>query len=309
MAHSSLTICIPIFNKDVRDLVLKLVHQCQVLNLQYQVLCFDDASKEKYKQKNRSLETVYGVSYLEFSKNLGRAKMRNKLGFHAMYENLLFLDCDSQVVTKKFIKNYINELGQHDVLYGGTRYQKKKPKSISKVLHWTYGQKREKLSLDKRKKHPHAGFRSNNFLIKRDVFLKYPFDERIEGYGHEDTLFAQILKKNKIHIHHIENAVKHGGLEKGEKFLSKVEESIVNLVDLSEKNIWIETSLKRFYDNAKDWGILGLLLWVRKRFDEKIKNNLLGKNPNMYLLDLWKLERYDREVEAQGGRQRAVGSR
>ena len=84
-----LSILIPIYNHDVRKLVVALAEQCQKCRIRYQILCFDDGSKERYKKINRQLETIYGVSYLEFEHNMGRARIRNKLGFNAMYDQLL----------------------------------------------------------------------------------------------------------------------------------------------------------------------------------------------------------------------------
>ena len=287
-----LSVCIPIFNQDVRKLVIELVNQCQRAGIRYQILCFDDASKEKYRKVNRRLSTVYGVSYLEFPENLGRAKMRNKLGFHGMYDHLLFLDCDSLVVTKKFIRNYVEGIGKFEVMYGGTRYQKKEPKSTAKRLHWRYGQYREVLTLDRRLKDPVAGFRSNNFLISRDVFLKYPFDEKIEGYGHEDTLFAQSLDAAGYRIHHIDNAVKHGGLEKNSVFLGKVQESIENLINLRKRNLRIETRLGQLYSKLEYWSLLSPLIYLLTKLKPRMERHLLGSNPKMWVLDLWKLHTY-----------------
>jgi glycosyltransferase involved in cell wall biosynthesis len=295
-----LSVLIPIYNHDVGKLVITLVDQCQRLGIHYQILCFDDASRPLYKKKNRPLESIYGVSYLEFEKNLGRAKMRNKLGFNAMFDHVLFLDCDSQVVTKRFIKNYVDQIGRHDVVYGGTRYSKKPPRSKKKILHWTYGAKRERLSLQRRMASPYLGFRSNNFMIKRSIFLDHPFDERVEGYGHEDTLFAQELQKAGIQIHHMDNAVKHGGLETNEVFLKKVEESLETLVDLQNMDIIIETNLTNFYQRVRDKGLLNLLIWTAEKLEARMEKNLLSERPSMRFLDLWKLLHFHRLKQKKG---------
>ena len=226
--------------------------------------------------------------------------MRNKLGFNAMFDHILFLDCDSQVVTKRFIKNYVDLIGDYDVVYGGTRYSKKPPSSKKKVLHWTYGAKRERLTIERRKESPYLGFRSNNFMIKRSIFLDHPFDERVEGYGHEDTLFAQELRRAGIAIHHIDNAVKHGGLETNEVFLQKVDESLETLVDLQKMDIHVDTNLTRFYQKAKDRGILNLLLWTAEKLEARIENNLLGERPSMRYLDLRKLLHFHRLLQKKG---------
>ena len=287
-----LSVLIPIFNQDVRKLVSDLAIQCQKEGIHYQILCFDDGSKERYLKINRAIETIYGVSYIEFQENVGRSRIRNKLGFNAMYDHLLFLDCDSKIDTKRYIKNYINVLKSHDVIYGGTIYSKRAPRSQKKVLHWRYGQLRERLPLEKRIHSPWQSFRSNNFLIKRDVFLLNKFDEKIVGYGHEDTLFAQELKANKISIHHIHNPVRHGGLETVDVFLNKVEESVVNLVKLQSRGVKIETSLSQYARKLDAWKMTTLFQRLYQALESMVLTRLHGKQPSMIWLDMYKLNIY-----------------
>jgi hypothetical protein len=287
-----LSVLIPIYNQDVRSLVADLALQCQKAGINYQILCFDDASTPKYKKTNRQIETIFGVSYIELSSNIGRSRIRNKLGYNAMYDTLLFLDCDSKIVSKKFIKTYLTHIKHHDVIYGGTIYSQRKPRSKKKILHWKYGQKRERLPFDQRLKQPHLSFRSNNFIIKREVFLDHQFDEKIKGYGHEDTLFAISLREQRIRIHHIKNPVKHGGLEKIDVFLEKVKESVRNLVRLERSGQPIETNLTRLYDQLKKWRLLGLANWWLKNNLNLIARKLHGDNPSIYWLDLLKLHTY-----------------
>lgn len=287
-----LSILIPIYNQDVRKLVSTLALQCQKCGIHYQILCFDDASKERFKKINRQIESVYGVSYIEFGQNMGRSRIRNKLGFNAMYDHMLFLDCDSKITAKRYIKNYINVLKGSEVIYGGTIYSKRAPKSVQKKLHWLYGNTRERLPLKSRLKSPYLSFRSNNFIIHRDIFLAHKFDEEIEGYGHEDTLFAQDLKKSGIHVMHIQNPVQHGGLEKTDIFLSKVQESVENLVRLRHAGKQIETSLTDLHSKLSAWSMMWLPLWIWRTFDTQIMKNLNGSKPSIYLLDLYKLKIY-----------------
>ena len=292
-----LSVLIPIYNQDVRKLVSDLALQCQKEGIHYQILCFDDGSKEKYLKINRAIETIYGVSYIEFQENVGRSRIRNKLGFNAMYDHLLFLDCDSKVDTKRYIKNYLNVLKSHDVVYGGTIYSKRAPRSQKKILHWRYGQLRERLPLDKRISSPWQSFRSNNFLIKRDVFLLNQFDEKIVGYGHEDTLFAQHLKANNIQIHHIHNPVRHGGLETVDVFLQKVEESVVNLVKLQSRGIKIETALTTYANKIEALKMTAVFEWFYQQLESVIQVRLRGKKPSMLWLDVYKLNIYIKAIK------------
>src|SRR5690606_12962130 len=134
-----LSILIPVYNQDVRKLVYTLAKQCQKLNINYQILCFDDGSEEKYKIKNKELAFKMNINYTELSENLGRSRIRNWLGKAAYFEYLLFLDGDSQVKDKFFIKKYMDSLPSAAVIYGGRVYAKRKPARIQKILHWKYG--------------------------------------------------------------------------------------------------------------------------------------------------------------------------
>ena len=105
-----LSIVIPIFNQDVRTLDYTLVKQCNKLNINYQVLCFDDGSEQKYKEFNKELAFKINVNYTEMPENLGRSKIRNWLGKAAYYEYILFLDGDSTIKNKDFIKTIRDDI-------------------------------------------------------------------------------------------------------------------------------------------------------------------------------------------------------
>ncbi|MBK9736542.1 MAG: glycosyltransferase [Saprospiraceae bacterium] len=127
-----LSILIPIYNQDVRPLVYTLAKQCNKLNINYQILCFDDLSEEKYKQKNRELAFKVNINYTEMSENLGRSKIRNWLGKAAYFEYILFLDGESTIKSKDFVKNYVSALPTESVIYGGRKYATKNQQILKK---------------------------------------------------------------------------------------------------------------------------------------------------------------------------------
>ena len=92
-----LSICIPVYNVDVTDLVTQLIGQAEVINLTYEVCIFDDGSNQSFKDKNRVLTQYYHVVYVELEKNLGSAAIRNELASRAKFNNLLFIDSDSGI--------------------------------------------------------------------------------------------------------------------------------------------------------------------------------------------------------------------
>ncbi len=279
----------PVFNRDVRTLVNELFDQCRKLNIEFEILVYDDQSKDKYKDKNRELASKPGIAYLELSNNLGRSKIRNWLAKNSRYENIVFLDCDQYIRRKTFVQKYINEIGKSDVAYGGTSY-KKKPPGKSHMLHWSYGRKIESQSVKKRKKNAHLSFRSNNFMILRDLFLDCRFDENLVTYGYEDTLLALKLKEKEIKIRHIDNPIEHAGLEKTDVFLTKTETAIENLPWLIEQGV--KTRLVKVYERLTALGITRILKTLGTPIKKKIHKSLHSEKPSMIAFQLFKLYKF-----------------
>lgn len=284
-----LSILIPIYNQDVRPLVYTLAKQCNKLKINYQILCFDDLSSEKYKIKNRELAFKMNINYTELPENLGRSKIRNWLGKAAYFEYVLFLDGDSTVKSKDFIKNYVDVLPTNGVIYGGRNYQPRKPTNKKKHLHWLYGSKREALSAKKRKKDAYLNFQSNNFLIPEKVFKENLFDEKIEGYGYEDLMYAFMLEKKNIAVSHIDNPVIHDGLETNLVFIKKTEHSICNLVKLYQTQKLKSTRLIIWYEWLKNYGLLSSFEWAYAKMEDNIKTNILSEKPSVKFFNFWKL--------------------
>jgi hypothetical protein len=292
-----LSILIPIYNQDVRPLVYNLAKQCNKLNINYQILCFDDCSTQKYKDKNQELASKFNINYTELSENLGRSKIRNWLGKAAYFEYVLFLDGDSKVRSKDFIKKYIEHLPTDGAIYGGRKYVPKKPKNTKKVLHWRYGAKREALSAKKRSKNAYLNFQSNNFLIPEQLFKEQLFDEKMKGYGYEDLLYAFNLQKKGIPIYHIDNPVIHLGLEYNTVFLKKTEHSIDNLVKLYQNKSIPPTRLVQKYTFLKENNLITKFNWLYGKFKTRIDKNLLSTNPNIWFFNLWKLHLFIKKLK------------
>jgi hypothetical protein len=285
-----LSILIPIYNQDVRTLVYTLSKQCVKAKINYQILCFDDGSEDKWKHKNAELSFKVNINYTELNENLGRSKIRNWLGRYAYYDHVLFLDGDSTVRNKDFIKNYIANLPQGDsIVYGGTKYSTKPPNNKRKYLHWYYGSKVEAQPASIRAKNPYHSFHSNNFCAPSAIFNDFKFDERIQGYGYEDTLYAFNLKNHRINIIHIDNPVIHDGLEINTVYLEKTAQATNNLAMLYAHQMIEDTRLIRTYQRLKKWKLLNPVLgWVTSK-ENKIKENLLSPKPSLRYLQMWKL--------------------
>lgn len=284
-----LSILIPIYNQDVRNLVHTLAKQCVREKINYQILCFDDGSSEKYRAINRELGFMIHVNYTEMSENLGRSKIRNWLGKAAYFEYLLFLDGDSVVKSRNFIKTYISNAKPDLVLYGGRTYSKKMPAAKKKRLHWKYGSTREALSANKRNKDAYLNFQSNNFLIPQSIFNKKGFDEGITGYGYEDLLYARELQQMQVPILHIDNPVIHEGLENNDVFLRKTENAIRNLAAMYKNSSHPRTRLINTYEKLERYGLTNRIYNFISGKENKIKENLVSENPSVSIFNIWKL--------------------
>lgn len=287
-----LSILIPVYNFKVFDLAKKLYNQCQKLDIEFEILVFDDGSQEKYKTNNRALNGIFGINYMEMSENLGRSKIRNWLVKSALYDYVLFLDCDSKVSNKDFVQKYLDALGPNKVINGGRIYEKKKPRAKSKYLHWLYGSKKESQNSSVRNKNAHLYFHSNNFAADRNVMIEFPFDENVEGYGYEDLLIAQNLMDHDIEVEHINNPVIHLGLEKSKEFLEKNLNAVGNLVSLNEQGYFLNTRLDRFVFTLRDWSLDGILYKFIDKRRRSYEADVLGDSPKLWKFQALKVWRY-----------------
>ncbi len=284
-----ISILIPVYNRDITQLVTELHRQCVKLGEPFELLIYDDASTQRYKDKNRAIEGLLGINYVELSDNIGRSRIRNRLAKYARYDNLIFLDCDSKVHYKTFVKRYINALDSADVIYGGTYYSPRPPKNEKKYLHWKYGLNRESPAPARRMKRPYELLHSNNFMISRDVMRGYPFDESIEGYGYEDLEWAQRLAQNNITVSHIDNPVVHLGLKNTKDFIKDIDQSIDNLIALHREKKIEQSRLIRSYEKLQKWGIMTLCQKLLNQRKDQIYNRLFRVNTKLIYLDLYKL--------------------
>jgi glycosyltransferase involved in cell wall biosynthesis len=227
-----LSILIPIYNQDITQLVQILHQQATQVDVPFEIRAYDDGSTSSWKKKNTSIQNLPGVIYQELSHNLGRAAIRNKLAEEALFPYLLFLDDDAKIILPDFITNYIDTFTKHPVVVGGRRYSKRKPER-KKHLHWKYGWKKEQPAKN--------AFHSNNFLIEKKVFESIRFNEKIQGYGHEDTLFGWQLDQAGIPVYHIDNPVQPTGLENTTIFLQKQAQAASNLAWLHDQFPTLET--------------------------------------------------------------------
>lgn len=287
-----ISICIPIYNFDVRPLVRDLLYQTSLFkNLPIEIVLIDDASDINFQEINHELKNF--VNFIQLDQNIGRSNIRNLFLKYTTQPYLLFLDCDGLIHhNPNFISNYLESTNQNlDVVCGGRIYSEKCPhKNVS--LNWKYGNKVESPAIIR-------SFMSNNFLIKRRVFELILFDETIRYYGHEDTLFGIELIKNNIQIIIIDNSVFNAHLENNKTYLEKNISSLKNLNQLIKSNkIKVEEfqyiKLLNFYLQLEKYRLTFIYSKFYSVIKQHIYANLLSHNPNLTYFNLYKLGEFIR---------------
>lgn len=296
-----ISVCIPAFNLDVRPLVHDLNDQIVTQKLDVEIVVLDDGSNEEFKELNRSLKEL--INYIELPENVGRAKIRNLFLNYTKGDFLLFLDCDGKVISQNFIANYLGAIASlTEVICGGRIY----PDFVeeNKRLSWTFGTRVESKSHHERAEKPYDSFMTNNFLIKRIVFETYPFNEMIQTYGHEDTLFGFLLKKNKIQLNHLNNPIFNDQVEENSEFLIKSIEAVRNLYKILvylkfDPEFITSVRLLRFYYKLKEYRLTWLISVYAPLTNKIFKFRMKQGDISLFLFNIYKLDALHSILKAQ----------
>ncbi len=285
-----ISICIPVYNRDITKLVTALEKQIHFLEEDVEINVVDDVSSTEFKVVNRVVLEKH--SYLELTENIGRARIRNLLVKRARYDNLIFLDCDMELVSKDYLSNYMKNLGLAiNVICGGLTYTKEVPLSTSK-LRWFYGVHKECSSVIERSKYPYNSFMTGNFCVRKKILEKYPFDETLSTYGHEDTLLGIKLKEAQEKILHIHNPSLHVDRDTNEDFVKKTESAIANLVYLVKRdtNLTNEIKLLKWGAIFERYKVTHVLIAVFKQVKPILRRSFVrGTLLNLKVFDFYKL--------------------
>lgn len=279
-----LSILIPTYNDVCVTLVQTLQQQASVLDLTYEILVADDGSKDqKAVVANRAINQLPHCRLLEQPQNVGRAAIRNLLAKKAKYEWLVFIDADMVVTNDDYLRSYAETPVQQQVVYGGVSVGSPQEGN----LRWNYEKAAEKdHTAAQRQRTPYQQFRTTNFLVSRDVMLRYPFDERYRHYGYEDVFFGKTLYEAGIAIIHTENALSFKMFETNAQFLSKTEEGLRTLHQFRDE-LQGYSSLLALSDRLRAVAPL-VRLWhrINKKWERRL---LTSSHPNLLVFNLYRL--------------------
>lgn len=288
-----LSILIPTYNYNVVPLVLTLKEQADTLGIAYEIIVQDDVSQE-FIPENNQINLLPNCSFSTNTENLGRGKNINLLCSKSKYDNVLIMEADSLPENDLYLKNYIEISSESTkVIFGGVKYPEDIPPK-EKLLRWKYGIKRETKSINHRLKNTYDFVFTWNLLLKRDIFLQFPFPEFIHEYGYEDFIFIENLRLNSIPVIHIENYLIHYNDESSIDFIKKSERAARNLYNLIQLHKVDSKSIRLsdFYEHLKKSYLIPIVKAVYKITKKQILANLTSKNPNLYALDFYKLGYY-----------------
>jgi glycosyltransferase involved in cell wall biosynthesis len=289
-----LSVCIPVYNTDVRLLARQLADQAQKLDKNIELIFFDDCSDLKFKVLNREIQNLAGVYYQELPRNAGRSSIRNRMGKIAARPWLVFMDADTEIENPDFLRKYLHSASGNQVVCGGILYTDHPPEDKNKLLRWIYGKKREQLTARQRKARNNFAITSGNFLIEKDLFLQFGFRETIQDYGHEDTVLGYDLFKAGIKIEHIDNPVIHKPLDTSSEFLQKTGKALDNLLFINrhliaDPEFRAKMAMLKITDRLSGWGLLPFTSRLFRIFESLLVRNLTGSHPRLYLFDLYRI--------------------
>ncbi|MFW6222329.1 MAG: glycosyltransferase family 2 protein [Bacteroidota bacterium] len=288
-----IAICIPVYNHLIADLIKPLQDEITNYELPAKIIVLDDYSIPEIREKNRQ-SCPKSVNYIELEANIGRAAIRNRFLHLSTQPYLLFLDCDAKIIKEDFIRQYLQLIEQEhsQIIFGGICFNNTPPPKHNR-LRWLYGIKRESATAEKRHQHPNRSFKTKNFLISRQLFEQIQFDERITGYGHEDTLFGYRLQQAGIMISHANNPVMNAEPEDNATYLEKTEKAMDNLFYILQiieyPDQFAQTiRLIKYYRNIQKSGLAWLARFSFPVFGKSLRRILIHF-PSLPLFDLYKL--------------------
>ena len=138
---------------------------------------------------------------------------------------------------------------------------------------------------------PYGDFHTSNFIAKRSIMLKYPFDERFFHYGYEDVLWGKTLKDNEISIHHVDNPLGYEHFIGNMSFINKTEESLHTLYQF-RKELQEYSKIISYANKVKGWHLYAPCQRLFPLLSLPIKARLTGNKPSIFLFNIYKLLYY-----------------
>lgn len=296
MMRQELSVLIPVYNETCVGQVKRLLELCQRIAdsgrpFSFEIIVSDDCSTDRLATKpNDAIAHLPYCRYIVQSNNGGSASNRNRLARESRYEWLLYIDCDVDLASDQFILNYL-DAGDADVIVGGLMVGGDANQLSSNLRYLYESNCQEAHSAQRRRQRPFQSFRSCNFMVRREVMLGCPFDERFQKSGYEDVLLGKQLRAGQYTISHIDNPVTMTRFEQNPDYINKVEYSLQTLyrfrTDLRGYSRLLTTA-EGIHLRVVRWTLAMLF----RMLAPMVRRQLCGKHPRLCLFQPYRLGYY-----------------
>ena len=289
---AELSVLIPNYNTVCLPLVRQLQSLLESAAIPYEIIVADDGSTDMQTiEANRPIASLTNCQYLIRPENVGRAVIRNILAQTAQYAFLLYIDSDLTVINDQFIRRYVDCLNESTmVIDGGVSIQGDQIQNLSgKNLRYLY-EKAEELNHTAacRQASPYQHLHTANLLIRKELILQHPFDERFRHYGYEDVLLGKVLHQHQVPITHIDNPLGFCTFESNPDFVAKTEEGLRTLNQFRH-DLRGYSRLLTFVSGIHISLILTLIRLWHRLFQKAERRNLCGSRPSLLVYKLYRL--------------------
>ena len=288
---AGISVLIPTFNQPCLELVSQLQTQLEQAAVAYEIIVADDGSTdERTVEANLGIATLARCQYIVRKENAGRAAIRNFLAQEAQYDLLLFIDSDMSLVDDQYIRRYL-AADCDSVLDGGVRIVGDEDEWRGNLRYLYEKAEEPHHTAPERQRTPYQHLHTANLLIRRELMLKYPFDERFRHYGYEDVLLGKTLRRHRVAIKHIDNPLGFSTFEANADFVAKTEEGLRTLYEFRE-DLRGYSRLLTLVSGIHIPLVKSMIRWMHRLAGPAVRRNLCSTHPRLFLFKLYKLGYY-----------------
>lgn len=287
---AELSVLIPNYNYVCLPLVRRLQSLLESAAIPYEIIVADDGSTDLQTiEANRPIAALTNCQYLIRPKNVGRAAIRNILAQTAQYTFLLYIDSDLTVINDQFIRRYVDCLNESTTMIDGGVSIGGNPEALKGNLRYLYEKAEEpNHTAICRQASPYQHLHTANLLIRKELILQHPFDDRFRHYGYEDVLLGKVLHQHNVPIMHIDNPIGICSFDSNPEFVTKTEEGLRTLYQF-RRDLRGYSRLLTFVSGIHISLILSLIRLWHRLFQKAERRNLCGSRPSLLVYKLYRL--------------------
>ena len=288
MRKQEISVLIPTYNHVCVALVKGLAQQLEAVGGDYEIIVADDGSTDAATvAENQVINTLPHCRYIVREENVGRAAIRNFLVREAQQPYVLFIDSDMTLISDDFIRRYLDS--DCDTVIDGGVAIGGDPDTLKGNLRYRYEKAEEaRHTAPERQKTPYQHLHTANLLVRRDLMLDHPFDERFRHYGYEDVLLGKSLREQRIPIAHIDNPLGFSTFETNADFVAKTEEGLRTLGQFRD-DLRGYSRLLTLISNIHIPAVLTVIRLWHRLFGRLERRNLCGNRPSITVFKLYRL--------------------